>query len=59
MGIISDLVGDIIGERSLARVKAETLPIGTDSVQVIWDEIPVGSSYIRNRGVAENSLNRD
>lgn len=50
MRIISDMVGDIVGERNPIRAVTEILPIGTDSVQVVWDEIPVGSSYRKNRG---------
>lgn len=50
MRIISDLVGDIIGDSSSIRGEAETSPIGTDSVQVGWEGIAVGSSYRKNRG---------
>lgn len=58
MRIISDLVGDIVEEHSPIRIETETLPIGTDSVQVSWDGIPVGSSYRKIGGRGELSESR-
>lgn len=47
MGILSDLVSQVIEECSPKRVETESLPIGTDTVHVSWDEIPVGSYYTK------------
>lgn len=49
MRIILDQVGDIVEEHSPIRIETESLPIGTDSGQVSWDGILVGSSYRKNR----------